>query len=86
MFVKWGALLRVSISMVVPESKNLSVSMEIRVHGLILNYYNVIPKRDEWIRPAPRDSGLRQKRQCGVPSSCQERLKHIYSTFLRLIS
>jgi hypothetical protein len=45
--------------------------------GSILNEYNVIPKTDKWIHPAPRPSGLRRKRQCGVPSSYEERLKQM---------
>jgi hypothetical protein len=33
-------------------------------------------KQTTWIRPAPRSSGLRQKWQCGVPSSYEERQKN----------
>jgi hypothetical protein len=35
----------------------------------------VIPKTDKWICPAPRASGLRQKQQCAVPSTDEERQK-----------
>jgi hypothetical protein len=35
-------------------------------------------KRDKWICSAPRASGLRWKRQCGVPISYEERKKDAY--------
>jgi hypothetical protein len=34
-------------------------------------------KQTNWIRPTPRDSGLRQKRQCGVLSSYEESQRNI---------
>jgi hypothetical protein len=36
---------------------------------------HIFPQTDECIRPAPSASGLRRKRQCGVPSSYEERQK-----------
>jgi hypothetical protein len=33
------------------------------------------PRTDKWIPPAPKASGLRRKRQCGVPPSYGERQK-----------
>jgi hypothetical protein len=35
------------------------------------------PITDNWIRPAPRASGLRRKRQCGVSFSYEERQQNI---------
>ena len=43
-----------------------------RVHGFNSERVQFIPKTDNWIRPATRTPGLRQKRQCGVPSSYEE--------------
>jgi hypothetical protein len=42
--------------------------------GSILNRYNVsTTTKNGWIRPAPRASGSRWQRQCGVPTSFEVR-------------
>jgi hypothetical protein len=43
--------------------------------GSIPHEIKVVPSTDNWIRPAPRASGLRRKQQCGVPFSFVERQK-----------
>lgn len=43
--------------------------------GSIQYAYNITPKTDKWIRPAPTAPGLRRKRQCGVPFSDEEHPK-----------
>jgi hypothetical protein len=43
--------------------------------GSIPHESKFIPITDNWIRPAPRATGLRQKRQCDVPFSYRERQK-----------
>jgi hypothetical protein len=52
--------------------------------GSIINAYNFIPKTEKWIRPAPGASGLRRKRQCGVPSAYEERLKKCIYSFIEV--
>jgi hypothetical protein len=59
-------------SVVVPEFDYQNVSLDITVQGLNSEPVH-IPETDKWICPAPRASGLYQKRQCGVPSSYEER-------------
>jgi hypothetical protein len=39
---------------------------ELKCVGSIPHESKGIPITDNWIRPAPRASGLRRKRQCGV--------------------
>jgi hypothetical protein len=45
--------------------------------GSIPHESNFIMKSDKWIRPAPRASGLRLKRRCGIRSSYDERQNKI---------
>jgi hypothetical protein len=55
--------------------------MGIKATLIILNVCNVVPETDKWIRPTPRAPGLRRKRECGVPSSYEERLYKSLSMF-----
>jgi hypothetical protein len=48
---------------------------ELKCVGSIPHKSKVIPIIDNWIRPTPRDSGLRRIRQGGVPFSYEERKK-----------
>jgi hypothetical protein len=47
--------------------------------GSIPHESKVILITDNWIRLAPRASGLRRKRQCGVPFSSEKRQKNYIS-------
>ena len=51
------------------------ISIETTVCGLNPAREQIIMKTDKWILPAPRASGLRWKRQCGIPFSYKERKK-----------
>jgi hypothetical protein len=54
---------------------------ELKCVGSIPHKSKVILISDNWIRPAPRASGLRRKEQCGVPFLYEERQTKIVANF-----
>jgi hypothetical protein len=59
--------------MSVPEFNSYSVSLDIIVRGSNSELVKSFPKTDTRIRLGPGSSGLRQKRQCTVPTSYEGR-------------
>jgi hypothetical protein len=81
-----GTFVAKHLVMVVPEFNYWSMAINISVRGFNSEPLQSFLKRDKWILPAPRASGLHRKLQCGVPFSIEERQKTKNSNHILLWS